>query len=50
VWKIERPGAPKPATDHPSEGLLDTFPFDTVISNDGTLEDLTRKTLEAWGA
>jgi hypothetical protein len=50
VWKIERPGAPKPATGHPSEGLLDDFPFDRVIVNNGSLDDLCRKVVEAWGA
>lgn len=49
VWKVERPGAPKPATNHPSEGLLDDLPFDRVIVNDGTIDDLRQKTMEAWG-
>jgi hypothetical protein len=40
VWKIVRPGAPSPATQHPSEGLLDGYEFDHIIVNDGTIDQL----------
>lgn len=40
AWKIIRPGAPMPATDHPSEGLLEDLVFDVVVENDSDLEDL----------
>lgn len=42
VWRISRPGA-LPPNDHPSEGLLEGYPFDVEISNDGTVEDLELK-------
>jgi hypothetical protein len=40
IWKVVRPGAPKPATAHPSEGLLEGIEFDHVIVNDGTIQQL----------
>jgi len=39
VWKIIRPDAILP-NDHPSEGLLDHYPFDRVLVNDGTKQEL----------
>lgn len=44
VIRVNRPGiGPKTASDgtiHSSETALDDWPFDAVIENDGTLEDL----------
>lgn len=40
-WSVDRPGK-KIETDHPSEGLLDSYPFDKTINNGGSLEDLHR--------
>lgn len=48
VWKVIRPGAPKPATSHPSEGLLDHLEFDHVIVNDGTIDQLRSQVSEAF--
>lgn len=39
VWRVERPGV-GPANDHASEVELDGYPFDVVIDNNGSLEDL----------
>jgi hypothetical protein len=39
VWRINRPGV-HPVNDHISEIGLDMWPFDVVIPNDGTLNDL----------
>lgn len=42
VWRVERPDT-KPVNGHPSETALDDYPFDAVIENNGTLEDLYRR-------
>lgn len=42
VWKIVRPNATV-QTEHVSEGLLEDYPFDAVIVNDGSYEDLQRQ-------
>lgn len=39
VVRVNRPGV-GPAGDHPSEVDLDDYPFDRVIDNDGTLDEL----------
>lgn len=39
VWRINRIGI-GPVTDHPSEIDLDGYPFDYVIDNDSTVQDL----------
>ena len=45
MWRINRPNIT--ATNaHVSETALDGFPFDIVIDNDGTLEELESKCLE----
>lgn len=46
VWRITRPGV-EPANDHISEVGLDNWPFDRIILNDGSLEDLRKKVLDA---
>lgn len=43
VWCVIRPGAAAP-NGHPSEGLLAGYAFDEVLTNDGTLADLEKKT------
>lgn len=47
--KVYRPDA-VPLNDHPSEGLLNDRVFDVVISNDGTLGDLTAQLERTFGA
>ncbi len=42
IIRIERPGV-KPINPHPSETGLDSWKFDYVINNDGSLTDLTKK-------
>jgi 5' nucleotidase, deoxy (Pyrimidine), cytosolic type C protein (NT5C) len=42
VWRIERPGY-NPINSHVSEVALDGYPFDQVINNDGSIEDLIAK-------
>lgn len=42
VWRVERPGT-EAVNAHSSETALDEYPFDAVIRNDGTLEDLCRR-------
>lgn len=42
VWRVERPGT-GPANDHQSETALNDYPFDRIILNDGTLQDLRAK-------
>jgi hypothetical protein len=44
MWLILRPDVEYVAT-HASEGGLAGFPFDAVIENDGSLDDLRRKVL-----
>jgi len=39
TWRVERPGI-RPAGDHPSEISLDHWPFDHVLQNDGTVDEL----------
>ena len=46
VWRVTRPGV-EPANDHISEIGLDTWPFNRIIYNDGTLDDLKRKVLDS---
>lgn len=48
VWRIIRPGT-APVNDHPSETALDLYPFDRIITNDGTVEDLRLKVLRGGG-
>lgn len=38
LWRVTRAGV-GPANSHPSETSLDTYPFDVVLFNDGSLED-----------
>lgn len=40
VWRVNRSGV-GPANDHISEVGLDDWPFDRIIANNGTLEDLS---------
>lgn len=42
VWRINRPGV-GPVSDHPVEREMDDWEYDTIIDNDGTLEDLALK-------
>lgn len=42
VWRISRPGC-EAANEHSSEHALDGYPFDAVIENDGSLNDLAAK-------
>lgn len=42
TWRIERPGH-GPVNGHISETAMDDYDFDSVIHNDGDLEELTRK-------
>lgn len=42
IIRVERPGV-KPVNPHPSETSLDSWKFDHVIINDGSLTDLTKK-------
>jgi len=46
VWKIVRPDATLP-NDHPSEGLLDHYPFDRVLVNDGTKQELFQQIIRS---
>lgn len=46
VWRVTRPGV-EPANDHISEVGLDTWPFDRIVYNDGSLFDLREKVLES---
>lgn len=46
VWRVERPGY-GPANSHPNEIALDSYPFDRIITNDGSLADLEVKVAEA---
>lgn len=41
VWRIRRTGC-GPINGHKSETALDGYPFDAIVNNDGTLEDLER--------
>jgi hypothetical protein len=45
LWRIDRPSAER-NTEHASEGSLDTYAFDHVLSNDSTLTDLYSRTRE----
>lgn len=45
IVRIQRPGV-GPANAHPSETSLDDWPWDYIVQNDGTLEDLSRKVRE----
>lgn len=46
IWRVDRPGV-GPVNDHVSEHEWTAGPFDRVIANDGTLDDLREKVLEA---
>lgn len=46
VWRITRPGHAGD-TSHSTDGALSNMQFDREIVNDGSLEDLHRKVLEA---
>lgn len=46
VWRIRRPGIDA-VNAHESERALDSWDFDLVIDNDGTLDDLRAKVLHA---
>lgn len=48
VWRVERPGV-APVNPHPSETALDDWPFDLVIFNKGTLDDLREQVSIALG-
>jgi hypothetical protein len=39
VWRLERPGH-GPINDHVSEHDMDEWPFDLVLPNDGSIQDL----------
>ena len=43
--RVVRPGV-GPANSHESETAMDNFPYDAIIVNDGTLEDLRDKVYE----
>jgi hypothetical protein len=38
LWRVHRPHTP--TGDHESEVALDFYPFDTMLTNSGTIEDL----------
>lgn len=40
---VRRPGVERPANCHPSEGALDNHPFDFIVENDGSVQDLVKK-------
>lgn len=42
IWCIDRPSAPPPEGDHPSDGALTAHKFDCYLYNDHTLEGLHR--------
>jgi hypothetical protein len=44
MWRVNRPGT-EPALGHISDTALDTFEFDQVIENDGTVKDLADKVI-----
>jgi hypothetical protein len=44
VWRVTRPGV-EPANDHISEIGLDNWPFDAIVLNDRSLEDLKKKVI-----
>lgn len=39
IWRVNRPGT-HAINAHASESAMDNWPFDAIITNDGTLEDL----------
>lgn len=39
IWRVERPGATS-QTSHVSEGQLEGYAFDAVLTNNGTMEEL----------
>lgn len=47
VIRVVRPGLPDDGDVHVSETELDDYPFEHVIYNDGTIEDLKRA-VDAW--
>lgn len=48
VVRVNRPGV-GPANGHVSETALDGWPFDLVVDNDGTLDDLAERADELAG-
>lgn len=42
IVRVNRPGV-GPANDHPSETALDDWPWDYVVENNGTIEELHQK-------
>jgi dephospho-CoA kinase len=49
IWRVERPNVTA-VNLHVSESELDGYVFDSVILNDGTLEDLKDKVASALGS
>lgn len=45
VWRVNREGF-GPINDHATEHDMDDWPYDYIIDNDGTLEDLAAKVAE----
>lgn len=39
IWRVNRPEA-EPVNAHTSETAMNDWPFDAILTNDGTLEDL----------
>jgi len=48
VWHVLRPGVEGPAEHASEHGIMQAI-WDRVIDNDGTLDDLRKVVLEAWG-
>lgn len=48
VWHVLRPGVEGPAEHASEHGIMQAI-WDRVIDNDGTLDDLRKAVLEAWG-
>jgi hypothetical protein len=52
IWRVNRPSVGpavgKDGSIHPSETSLDNWPFDMVLSNDGTLEEYHDKIRNAY--
>jgi hypothetical protein len=49
IWRVRRNGV-GPANDHPSETELNDYPFDMVIDNNGSLDDLALVVREYLGS
>lgn len=52
AWRVtsERPGFVPPDASHASDGLLEGFPFDRHLRNDGTLAEFHSQVLDALNA